>query len=86
MDKCPFCGAESESKLHYSLYKCGTWFSITHQDWNRKDQCYETQLATQAKTITYLVELIRVGAVFNSFAMQEVLNRPEVKKIMEGKR
>jgi hypothetical protein len=97
---CPFCSAKAVKKVEWLAsttydFACGT--EGTPQGFKRSDECYKRQRVclycgwsdelTALRSLVWKIYEIAEEAPLMSTAneIQEILNRPEVKEIMEEK-
>lgn len=84
-DNCPFCGAEHWDKGEYNCRTIQQHLPI--QEWIRSTLCYETEI-TRLKSLVR--EMGRMLTDFETFVaakynLGDLINRPEVRAILEEK-
>ena len=89
MDKCPFCGAEKTWELNHPTginqnFACET--ARRGEIWIRGEPCYETEIVALKKLVREMGDVVdRFGIVVLRPQLRSILNRPEVRAILEEK-
>jgi len=94
-DRCPFCGAKEVRRMSGPsgltiLFACQNVFfngELDGIDSKRRPQCYETQLAALRSLVREMGTMLTDYETYvaGKFDLGKLINRPEVKAIMEGK-